>query len=673
MRHVAGSTGKGDTRAISQSFTKRRIRNARTALEIGNFTETAVDHIVGMIRYAEIGPANEYMRRVLNFKVEDINGTKQNVESRFQSAYGLDALKYLNQYIKDVNGGTVQAGDKSPQERLLSTFRKAAVAGSMSVTMQQPLSYIRAAMMISPKYLAEAPKYWKGSHAERLKYSGVSVIKDMGRFDMGMGQSAKDFIMPERKTGMAQKVYGKISDWTTAAPEWADAITWNSMWGAVKAEQHAQHPDMDVKSDEFLTIVADRFNDLMRKTQVYDSVLVRSQSMRSQNIGWKMLTSFMAEPTLTLNVLTDAVANVKEKGGKAMLAKAGATFVVSAVLQAAVKALWSSGRSPDDKKTWAENFLYRFWYNVTNEANPASMIPGYSDLVELLKKGELKDDALGIIGKFKDIKEVAFNMINGNGKGTYRDIEDSVGQVVQLFTNVPAKNMMRDARAIYNWINPDTYASRANSNAVLKYQTIDSFANADTIINAILGEQGYQTSNTAYYDRIYKAEKAGKSQEAAEMKEYLLLGKGVKENTITSKIRAAAKADKDLTADQKAEMVAGYSGKDANEEWFAMDKEDYKDEGGTSTSTTYYRLDDAVTANKAEDIQRAVKDLLDHGITVDKIKNRLSNRKSEYLTADNAGKTKIRDAIQKAYKAMGLQATDADKVINNWAKEESKN
>ena len=57
-------------------------------------------------------------------------------------------------------------------------------------------------------------------------------------------------------------------------------------------------------------------------------------------------------------------------------------------LQAAIKALFASGRTPDDKKTWQENFMNRFGSNLLNEADPLQLIPGYSDLITVLKKGE---------------------------------------------------------------------------------------------------------------------------------------------------------------------------------------------------------------------------------------------------------------------------------------------
>ena len=709
-RSDKGITGTDENRAAHKSWSKRRQHMAQNALVIGDFMTDAVNHIVEMINYNTMAPAIENINKVLNYKFTEEAGTdnetQRNLRVMFQENYGTESLKYLEDLLKDLNGGPAQDQRKTLRDRLLSVFKKNAVAGSMSVALQQPLSYIRAAMMISPKYLAEGlGKFWKGSYEEMITHSGVAVIKDMGRFDMNFGQSAKDYITPE--TG--RNLYGKASDMLTKAPELMDRMTWTRMWSAVKAEQAAKNPGMDIKSEAFMNKVTERFNELMRKTQVYDSILVKSSNMRSTNLGMKVITSFMAEPTLSLNVLADAIRNAGAEGGKKKLTKALANFLVSAVMQAAVKGLMGSGRTPDKKKTWTENFLNKLQYNLMNEANPVSLIPGYSDLIEVLKTGELKDDAMGAIGKLFSIVDTTRKAMQGNGKGAYRDLEDTVGQFAQLFTNIPTKNLMRDARAIYNWIAGSEYAQRETSDAVLRYQKEANWFTGDNmlgVLNAWLGEAGFKTTNASYYSRIYQAQKNGNAGEVAGLKEYLSLGKGASDDAIKAGIKAAAKKDTSMTeAERDAWMIDNdlmgennvstittqykegkitraeaeklyrklNSSLTDNDLWWKLDRIDYQMETGADSVSGYsYRLKDAIQSNKAEEIRKVIKAMLDHGRTQKQIKDALSDWKSEYLAADNKGRTAIRDAIQKAYKAIGLTAADADKTINGWTKEKKK-
>ena len=818
-----GVGNKNDNAAMRQSFTKRITAGAQNAIEIGDFTPTAMRHIAGMITFNTVGPAVENLNRVLNYnlqygevtydeggEVEEDNTYKRSVRAAFQEAYGKNALDYLQQFMQDINGGTAQGIGNTVFDKLLSTFRKGAVAGSLSVALQQPLSYIRAAMMINPKYLASAiaPWNWGKIHEEMTKYSGIAVIKDMGRFDMQLGRSMIDYITPDGKESGLKTAWTKFSDATTILPEKMDAITWGRMWIACKMEQAALQPGVDQTSDEFLQTVAERFNEVMRRTQVYDSVMVKSQNMRTRNPFIKSITSFMAEPTLSLNVLSDAVKNAGQKGGKTNLAKAGATFLLSAALQALVKGLMSSGRSPDKKKTWEEQFLAKWFTAFMSEANPLSLIPGYSDLIELLKNGELSNDALGVIGKVKTITQTTINGLTGKGKGAYRDLEDTVGQLAQIFTNVPVKNLMRDARAMYNFFNPDTYANRATSAAVIKYSVKDAFYTADNMLGVVntylqMAEAGYGTTKQDYIQRLYDAEKAGQKKEAESIIDYLVNvkvsepAKGTKQDSINSSLRTLIKKDDGLTYKQKIQSLRDKGMKDsdiaswikteytedritkteaeklyveanpaktANDAYFLFEQAEYeelnnvdlndsaffrldeamrksdqraveraekellehgkteddvknrkksfvinqykdgklstkqaedqlkkwrpdltaddvywtldlidykKETGNNSASGKSYRLMDAMTANKLNDINTAVKAMLSHGVKKESIKSSITSYwKEKYLAAKagSAERTAMKDAIQKAYKAIGLTAADADKVINGWLK-----
>ncbi len=709
-RSDKGITGTTENRSAHYSWSKRRQHMASNALVIGDFMTDAINHIVEMINYNTMAPAIENINKVLNYKfTEDVgtdDETKRTLRAMFQENYGTESLKYMEQLLQDMNGGPAQDQRKTLRDRALSIFKKNAVAGSMSVALQQPLSYIRAAMMINPKYLTEGlAKFWKGSYQEMISHSGVAVIKDMGKFDMNFGQSAKDYIMPETK----KSLYRKTTDVLTVAPQMMDTMTWTRMWSAVKAEQAAKNPGMDTKSEAFLNLVTERFNDLVRKTQVYDSVLVKSSNMRSQNLGMKVITSFMAEPTLSLNVLADAIRNTDLQGGKAKLAKAGATFLVSAVMQAVVKGLLGSGRTPDRKKTWLENFLNKLQYNLMNEASPVSLIPGYSDLIEVLKTGELKDDAMSAIGKLFSIGDTIKKAAQGNGKGWYRDIEDTAAQFAQLFTNIPAKNLMRDMRAVYNWISGTEYASRPTSGNVLKYQAEANLYSGDNLLgalNAWLGEAGFKTTAASYYGRIYNAMKNGDQGTAEGLKEYMSLAKGTSDEAIKTGLKTAAKKDRSLTDAQRdswmikndlmgknntSTITTQYkegkiSAAEARKLWkelepsltdndlyWKQDWIDYQKQTGIDVSNSYtYRLKDAVASNKGDNIRKAVKDMLDHGRTQKQVKDALSDWKSTYLAGDQKARSAIRNALQIAYKALGLTAADADKTIEGWKKSEKK-
>ena len=317
-------------------------------------------------------------------------------------------------------------------------------------------------------------------------------------------------------------------------------------------------------------------------------------------------------------------------------------------------------------------------------------------------------------------------------------------------------------------------------------------------INKWLGEAGFVTSNKAYYSRMYNAEKSGNQAEADSIREYLTLGKGVKEDTISSNLKTLTKTDAGLTDSEKIKAlrergmedsdIASWitkrykegkltkeqatklyleanPAKDKNDAYFHFEQTDWEKETGSdqsesdyfrldqalsngnkasydkaakelkahgykedkitdhavswimkqykeakknrketenalkkfagmkendiywkmdrvdyqketkaeeSVSGYYYRLTDAVNENKAEQIQKAVKQLLANGITKEQIKSKLSDWTSEYLAASGSDRIKIGDAITKAYKAAGYTAEDAKKTINRWINDAKK-
>lgn len=674
--------GASIDRAFHPSFSKSRTHGANNALVIGDFMQVATDHIAGMINYATMGLANESMQKVLNYTLTEgenaEEATKRNVRARLEEAYGKEAMQYLLELQKQLNGGAVRI-EKTIYDKLISTFRKNAVAGSLSVALQQPLSYVRAAMLINPKYLAAAlsPTNWKGSYKEMMQYSGVAVIKDMGRFDMNAGQSAREYLMPEGKESTGRKAWNKFEEGVTILPELMDRMTWTRMWSAVKAEQKAQHPDMSATSEEFLQMCGERFNDVMRRTQVYDSVLVKSANMRNQNPFIKSMTSFMAEPTLTLNVLADAVRAAKtgETGGKGLLIKAGATFMLSAVLQAAIKGLMGSGRNPDDKKTWEENFLYRFFSSFISEVDPLQLIPGFNDLITVLKDGKLEDDAMSTVGKFFTAISKTKDVITGNSdKGWYRDLEDSAGQLVQLFSGVPLKNLMRDGRAMYNFVT-QPYAQRATSGNVIANQTADLFWNADNfvgVVNNWLGDAGYKTDNAAYKERIYEAMRDGNEEAAQNYIDYLLNGKGVKSeesimkgtNSVTSYTLEDYQAG-NITRTRADELlkIANPKMKDQDRAK-KLDEIDYESKTGKEVESysLYTPLFDAMDSGNTSEIDAQKKHLTEVGVKESTI---TSNMKSHIKSRYEAGEI-TRTQAEELYKkyAPTMKQTDIIKALD---------
>ena len=83
-----------------------------------------------------------------------------------------------------------------------------------------------------------------------------------------------------------------------------DESAWRALYVAVKLEI-SDTTELKEGTKEFNEAVRKRFTDLIVRTQVYDSVLAKSQNMRDKGLIGAMM-SFMNEPTQILSMMTDA-------------------------------------------------------------------------------------------------------------------------------------------------------------------------------------------------------------------------------------------------------------------------------------------------------------------------------------------------------------------------------
>lgn len=132
-----------------------------------------------------------------------------------------------------------------------------------------------------------------------------------------MGMTAAGWLTQREYTGMDEKAKAFAKDGSfrddvlSWLPQKADEMTWTALWEAVKRETASKHGNL-IGSDAFMQKVAERFDEVVDYTQVYDSVLSRSEVMRSQSALAQMVTSFMAEPTTAYNMLLDSIATAKQ-------------------------------------------------------------------------------------------------------------------------------------------------------------------------------------------------------------------------------------------------------------------------------------------------------------------------------------------------------------------------
>ncbi len=617
----------GTGRVKNAGFTKKLQSKANQPLVIGGITDTVADHIHKMAAYSAMVQPIEDMKRLLNHKVVEEDGTVNTIRALIGQKYGKASEDYMTQLLKDLNGAT-QSDNRASDltNRLISAFKRGAVLASASVVMQQPTAMARAMAYINPKYFVQNPFYRpsKGTWEEMMKHSGAAVIKDMGKFDVGMGLTATQYISDEKlgvfetyrrlkadsKTKAGKAAYDRFMERLTAAPGIADQWTWGIIWKAVKAEQAALHPDMDVNSEAFLDMCGERFDDVVDHTQVYDSVITRSNLMRSSNQLHKMATSFMSEPTLSLNMLYDAFVGKHSKRQRGAIIGG---VVASQVLAGAMAALAQAWNDDEDKRNWLEKYADRAVGNIFDNLNPLGMMPYVSDIVSMFQGYDVERPDMTVIADLMDYTKTFMNSFKDGGAPSWKQIENFAGTWANLL-GLPLKNISREARRLRNAVMSTDWSEPNMTNV--------GFVAAENVsIFGIYNPWGGEKKE--YYDRMITAMQKGDTDLVEDYRTYLTDSKMVEPDKLVEGLRNAYKeryleggigreeavrfmADNGLAKDQKS----------------AYEYVDRWEEGGENHSV-YKSIRENIGRNDFEGVNEEIAELKQNGWTPQQIYNAL--------------------------------------------------
>ena len=455
---VAKEKAEGKARVKNKGFTNERKKNAKNTVILSSFMDVWSDHVQEMSMYHAFTLPLEDFRRVIGYNTPSVSEETSAVSVRGEliEAHGRAAAQYIDQLFDDINGGAKGDPRETLAKSLVSRFKKASVVASLSVTAQQPTAIVRAMALVNPKHFV-GKRVNKGKISEKWetmkKYAPVCIIKEMGSFDTGMSKGAVDWLKGE------QTFMDKVDDALGKAPEFADKITWIAIWNAVERETFHKNKNLAPNSEEFLKAVGERFTEVIRKTQVYDSTLSKSANMRSKGLFMTMLTSFMAEPTTSINMLTDAFR--KMKSNPKYFARALGAVYGSVVLNAAIVSLIYAMRDDDEDETFAEKYASRVVTEIVDGINPITYIPGVKDIWSVAQGFDVeRADMTLVTNVFDSLQQV----IRVTGKDTsnmdeeelaehYKSVAEawmSVGDGISSIFGLPVKNIRRDVKGVFN-------------------------------------------------------------------------------------------------------------------------------------------------------------------------------------------------------------------------------
>lgn len=478
----------GITNMASAGFTKSLVPHAATPIELGNFIDVWANHVNEMSRYHGFVLPMEDFRRVFNFSSYATDERSTAVRASMENAFGKDAVKYFDDLYRDLNSGasTDRSAEKTVR-KLFSRFKKNAVMYSLSVVVQQPTAIVRAGAMIDRKYFGifgstgriatglvrlfskNHTKLWN----EMLEYApGVTTIKEIGGFDTATGGSILSALKEETYENAAEHWYAFTKHplkWTanvsdnnilSRIPAYADQIAWVEIWNAVKRETVAANRSMTPNSKEHLELAGKRFSEVIRMTQVYDSVFAKSPLMRSQNLVVQMLTSFMSEPNTTINMVEDGMremARGHKRTGLRILWTVAASITFNNLIKSVVYAM----RDDDEDQNFKEKYIESVVSGILNDFNPLNYIIFARDVWSIAQGYDVERADMTLISDMfnnlarvtklsnKDTSEMDEDQLAAHEKAqlsAYMALVDSIGAL----TGFPIKNIRRDVKGFVN-------------------------------------------------------------------------------------------------------------------------------------------------------------------------------------------------------------------------------
>ncbi len=442
---------------LNKSFTKERSLKANNAIIVDDIFSVFSDHMAEMALYnAWALPVIDTIRWLNYHEAQDIENQtpESSVKESLRLAYGKHAEEYIRRLLESINSQSAGGLSESLAFKNLRMFNRAAVAGNARVAVQQPISIVRAYELINPKYCTPLfGKAYTDAKNEMLENSGIALWKSMGYYDVDISRPL------ETKVKKNANLADKVTEKSMFLAEAGDNFTWTTLWNACKKETMAKNPG--INKEELISKTKDRFNEVIYRTQVVDSVLTKAQWMRSNSFWHRMTSSFMSENLTTYNMFLKHFDNfIRDNalyGTKKAIAKnfkgialTTGLWLLSDFLNALATAPVDAGRDEDDDKTYAEKFLEALKSNFIQNLIPLNMLPYFSDIVEYFAYGKSDRSDLQIATKTIDLATQIYKTYSEyTPTKLYKTIINalSLGSAV---SGLPISNVFREFKSLWN-------------------------------------------------------------------------------------------------------------------------------------------------------------------------------------------------------------------------------
>lgn len=635
-------------RLLNISATKPLTPGANNEVIIRNIFDVFTGHASDMARLNAYGMGLLDYMKWLNYREKTSTDEGQikvrGVRKSMQTAYGDAAMGYVLNLVKDVNGRASDNGDPKFWMKWMRAAKTASVGSSFRVASLQFTSYPRALLVLSPKSLAlglsKLPKIEMAK-----KYCGIALWKSFGFYDTNISRSIED-----QMKGV-KDVKQKLIELSLKGAEWGDAITWGALWNACEYEVAATK-EFKVGTEEFYQAVGKKLRDVVYRTQVVDSMLTRSQIMRSKSGMAQEAAAFMSEPTLSANILMDAGFEFgmekRRNGTKSAWAKTGsyigkavAVYFIGQLAAALLEGFWDAWRDEEDEEFW-NKWNRAFVENFVLDLLPFNKLPILSDAVDLAMSqfgfGFFSSDKMTTtwLSQTNSALQAWKEFLGGESSMTaYNALYKSV-RALSSFVGVSISGVMREGVALWN-------NTAGAYDSTLKIRT-------------------WELSDADLAGQALKAITEGNTRQADSLK-----AKFPDEKTYQSAMRTAIKDSYtagDIGTDTATKYLVKYGGLEEDDAYWKVEEWKYE----ASTGEDFAKYDNFITAvETGKELKTVISKYTSNGVSKETLASQITSHfKPLYKQMSNYERASIKGYLLNAYEQLGYDRAKKSKDIDKW-------
>ena len=375
----------------------------------------------------------------------------------------------------------------------------------------------------------------------------------------------------------------------------------------------------------------------------------------------------MAEPTTSINMITDAIIQAR-RGVKGYPARAIGAVVAAQILNSILVSFVYAARDDDKEKTYWEKYLKSLADNIWNDVflMVPNSIPFIADVMSMLKGYDVERADMSVISDFI----AAIRKLEDKKRSPWEKIEAFSGAMAQIF-GFPLKNIIRDLKGLNNVLNHvqsnvtrELYGLEWNPvlgriEKIYHERPVGTAAGAGyAILEGLTGEK------TSKAQQLYEATVKGDRWHIARM-EGMYSGKESTDAAIRSVIKELYMSG-EIDREEAEKQLFNYAGMEIYEAWWTVDAWVYEKDKGYSDG--YSKYDDIYEAMlEGGDITELMAEFTSHGYKEEDVLSSLKTQIGRWYY-DDESETRItrEQAEDMLVRYMGMKGDDLEDQMRKW-------